>query len=284
MTAGTRVALPDGEVVKARELSGRDGLLFRRNSRDRRGRGAAAHRAVGRPQRRAARQRLSRAAREVSSVRSSSSLTSPRRPGTRPAGEVDVQRLVDVDRRARRRRAATVTGESPPRRTCATAAPLAPVPADSVSPTPRSKIRARMRVGRDLAPERLTLVRLGKIAACSIGGPDRCEVERVELVALATRIAHCGLPIVTCWKRHVAPVGLELAVPVRRPAGKSPSAAARGPCRRVQVRRSRDRRADLARDGLDRERVRVGPAARGAGRGSPRARRCPTARPRSRPG
>ena len=32
VTAGTRVTLPDGEVVKAQELSGRDGLLFRRNS------------------------------------------------------------------------------------------------------------------------------------------------------------------------------------------------------------------------------------------------------------
>ena len=33
VTAGTLVALPDGEVVKARELSGAAGLLFRRNSR-----------------------------------------------------------------------------------------------------------------------------------------------------------------------------------------------------------------------------------------------------------
>jgi 2,3,4,5-tetrahydropyridine-2-carboxylate N-succinyltransferase len=32
VTAGTRVSLPDGVVVKAGELSGRDGLLFRRNS------------------------------------------------------------------------------------------------------------------------------------------------------------------------------------------------------------------------------------------------------------
>jgi 2,3,4,5-tetrahydropyridine-2-carboxylate N-succinyltransferase len=32
VTAGTKVALPDGSVVKARELSGRDQLLFRRNS------------------------------------------------------------------------------------------------------------------------------------------------------------------------------------------------------------------------------------------------------------
>jgi 2,3,4,5-tetrahydropyridine-2-carboxylate N-succinyltransferase len=32
VTAGTRVTLPDGTVTKAQELSGRDGLLFRRNS------------------------------------------------------------------------------------------------------------------------------------------------------------------------------------------------------------------------------------------------------------
>ncbi|MFZ0323421.1 MAG: 2,3,4,5-tetrahydropyridine-2,6-dicarboxylate N-succinyltransferase [Actinomycetes bacterium] len=32
VTAGTKVATPDGQVVKARELSGRSGLLFRRNS------------------------------------------------------------------------------------------------------------------------------------------------------------------------------------------------------------------------------------------------------------
>ncbi|PRX92294.1 2,3,4,5-tetrahydropyridine-2,6-dicarboxylate N-succinyltransferase [Allonocardiopsis opalescens] len=33
LTAGTVVALPDGTTAKARELSGRDGLLFRRDSR-----------------------------------------------------------------------------------------------------------------------------------------------------------------------------------------------------------------------------------------------------------
>jgi 2,3,4,5-tetrahydropyridine-2-carboxylate N-succinyltransferase len=32
VTAGTRVTLPDGTVTKAAELSGTDGLLFRRNS------------------------------------------------------------------------------------------------------------------------------------------------------------------------------------------------------------------------------------------------------------
>ncbi len=32
VTAGTKVTLPDGQVVKARELSGRPGLLWLRNS------------------------------------------------------------------------------------------------------------------------------------------------------------------------------------------------------------------------------------------------------------
>ena len=32
VTAGARVTLPDGRIVKARELSGASGLLFRRNS------------------------------------------------------------------------------------------------------------------------------------------------------------------------------------------------------------------------------------------------------------
>ena len=32
LTAGTRVAVPDGQVVKALTLSGQPGLLFRRNS------------------------------------------------------------------------------------------------------------------------------------------------------------------------------------------------------------------------------------------------------------
>jgi len=32
VTAGTKVRLPDGRVVKARELSGSSGLLFRRDS------------------------------------------------------------------------------------------------------------------------------------------------------------------------------------------------------------------------------------------------------------
>jgi 2,3,4,5-tetrahydropyridine-2-carboxylate N-succinyltransferase len=33
LTAGTKVTLPDGQVVKARELSGQDGWLYLRDSR-----------------------------------------------------------------------------------------------------------------------------------------------------------------------------------------------------------------------------------------------------------
>ena len=58
VTAGTLVTLPDGEVVKGRDLSGANGLLFRRNSRTGHGRGAAALRQLGRAQRGIARERL----------------------------------------------------------------------------------------------------------------------------------------------------------------------------------------------------------------------------------
>ena len=85
--------------------------------------------------------------------------------------------------RARRRRARTVTGESPPRSTWATAAPLAPVPEDSVSPTPRSKIRARIAAGRDLGPER----DVGAVRERVVVLDRRAElgeVERLELLAV----------------------------------------------------------------------------------------------------
>ena len=63
LTAGARVTLPDGEVVKARELSGASGLLFRRNSQSGRDRGRASARAgVAGPERGATRQPVARAA------------------------------------------------------------------------------------------------------------------------------------------------------------------------------------------------------------------------------
>ena len=56
LTAGARVTLPDGDVVKARELSGREQPAVPPQLPDRRGRGAPAHRHLGRPERRAARE------------------------------------------------------------------------------------------------------------------------------------------------------------------------------------------------------------------------------------
>ena len=47
LTAGTRVTLPGGEVVKALELSGRERAAVPPQQPDRRGRGAAAHRQWG---------------------------------------------------------------------------------------------------------------------------------------------------------------------------------------------------------------------------------------------
>ncbi len=60
VTAGSKVTLPDGTVVKAAELSGRPGLLFRRNSVTGAARSRGPYRHVGQPQRRPARQRLTR--------------------------------------------------------------------------------------------------------------------------------------------------------------------------------------------------------------------------------
>ena len=62
VTAGTRVTLPDGTVVKALELSGPDGLLFRRNSTSGAVEVLPAGRRHGRAQRRPAQQRLTAAA------------------------------------------------------------------------------------------------------------------------------------------------------------------------------------------------------------------------------
>ena len=61
LTAGARVTLPDGDVVKARELSGASGLLFRRNSQIGRDRGRAAQRRrLAGPERGATRQPVAR--------------------------------------------------------------------------------------------------------------------------------------------------------------------------------------------------------------------------------
>ena len=58
VTAGTLITLPDGEVVKGRELSGANGLLFRRNSRTGTVEALPRSGKLGRAQRGAARERL----------------------------------------------------------------------------------------------------------------------------------------------------------------------------------------------------------------------------------
>ena len=88
-----------------------------------------------------------------------------------------------------------------------TAAPLAPVPEESVSPTPRSKIRARTRLPSIARKE--TLVRLGKSSWPSISGPIALEVEVLELLAdddRALRVADRDV-----LELPLAPAGLERA-------------------------------------------------------------------------
>ena len=60
VTAGTKVTLQDGSVVKARELSGRDNMMLWRNSVTGCGRGRRPLRQLGRAERRPARERLTR--------------------------------------------------------------------------------------------------------------------------------------------------------------------------------------------------------------------------------
>ncbi len=102
-----------------------------------------------------------------------------------------------------------------PRRCAATAAPVAPVPDARVSPTPRSKIRARTR--EPSACQKLTLVRFGKIGACSIAGPiaGRSRSSRPESIS----IAHWGLPIETCWNSRSLPPTAIRPTPSVPPSG-----------------------------------------------------------------
>ncbi len=104
-------------------------------------------------------------------------------------------------------------GGGPRSRACAIAAPVAPVPDDSVSPPPRSTLRAgrRARAPPAAAGEGVvagapgsssvyhdTFVRFWKIAAPSISGPIAGRSSASSSASEPTWIAHCGLPIDTC--------------------------------------------------------------------------------------
>ena len=125
------------------------------------------------------------------------------------------------------------------------AAPHAPVPLEAVSPTPRSKIRARM-VASSSAVNHETLVRCGNCGSVSIGGPMAARSSASSVAGSAMWIAVCGLPMTRCWKWK----------PWASPACAQRRAAHVHAAGRV----GEDRRADLAGRGLDRELARVGPA------------------------
>ena len=80
-------------------------------------------------------------------------------------------------------------GLSSPPSTAATAAPLAPVPDDIVSPAPRSKIRAVI----SRSPSRRqndTFVRFGNSSLASIGGPNSARSRRSSSSPGCSSIAH----------------------------------------------------------------------------------------------
>ena len=113
-----------------------------------------------------------------------------------------------------------------------TAAPEAPVPEESVSPTPRSKMRARTRLPSKARKE--TLVRFGKSVEPSISGPTSSRSRSASSTG-STRIAHCGLPIETCWNSHSRPAERTVPRPSGPPEGKSLDAVEALPMSTEQV-------------------------------------------------
>ena len=94
----------------------------------------------------------------------------------------------------------------------------------TASPPPRARRSARGSRRAPIASTRRTRRRScgSGTARCARSAGRSRQVERLELRASATAIAHCGLPIETCWKRHVAPAGAAARrARRRRPPGKS---------------------------------------------------------------
>jgi hypothetical protein len=85
-------------------------------------------------------------------------------------------------------------------------------------PAPRSKIRARMLPSASGA-KKLTFVRRGKSGLCSICGPTAERSRASTSAGSASAMAHCGLPIETCWNRHVRPPEVSSPVPSGGPPG-----------------------------------------------------------------
>jgi hypothetical protein len=80
-----------------------------------------------------------------------------------------------------------------------------------------------------------TFVRFGKRAWRSIAGPIAGRSSSSSSSSEATRIAHCGLPIETCWKAQLRPSVSSVAAPSSGPPGKSFDASRARPMSTVQV-------------------------------------------------
>jgi hypothetical protein len=91
------------------------------------------------------------------------------------------------------------------------------VPDDIVSPTPRSKIRAVISFGASRR-QNDTFVRFGNSSFASIGGPYACRSSCSSSPG-STSMAHCGLPIDTCWNRNSRPALVSVPVPSSGPLG-----------------------------------------------------------------
>ena len=126
--------------------------------------------------------------------------------------------------------------------------------ARGASSPPRRARRSARGCGRarQRAVQNDTLVRLGNSAWCSMPRADarRGPAPRARR-ASGTRIAHCGLPIVTCWKPTSArrPAARRAVGRPREVLGLQPRAAHVDAARALVE----DRRADLAGGRLDRE-------------------------------
>ena len=110
----------------------------------------------------------------------------------------------------------TVTGERPPASTCATAAPVAPVPLAEVSPTPRSKIRARIVWGSRTANHD-TFVRLGNSSWRLERRADRRQVKRGQLLLVVDRDRALRVADLDVLKAPGSAVRGQLPAPVRGP-------------------------------------------------------------------
>ena len=166
-----------------------------------------------------------------------------------PAGQVDVQGLVDVDLSSPPSRW-TVTGESPPRSTCATAAPLAPGAATTASPPRRARRSARGSRPAPVSRQNETFVRFGKIGGVLDLRADRAAGRARRGPRRGSRTAGCRSRRAGSGSRRPRRVAVRRAA--RDSSGEVQAGAAHVD---AAGRRAGDRRPDLARERLDRERV-----------------------------